>query len=366
MTVIIPAYKPDEKLIGLLKTLQETSAARLLVVNDGSGEAYEDIFSQVKKMGCTLLVHPQNKGKGAALKTAFRYLLEEGKGETLCTADADGQHLPADILRCLEEAEAHPEALILGVRDFGGTTPLRSRFGNAASRITFRLLMGADVRDTQTGLRAFSSSLLPEMLWVKEDRYEYEMRVLCNAAKKKIPIRQVTIETVYLENNASSHFNPIRDALRVYGLLLRCALGGLVQFLSFALSSGIAFVMDIVIYDLLFYLLLSGVVEEERKLEFISLLIARILSSITNYLINRKVVFANLSKPALTLSLYTLLAVGTFFAHEWLNALFLLRLSLPPTVALLLAQAVFFPISFLAQKYFVFPQKKNKKTKEKE
>ena len=87
---------------------------------------------------------------------------------------------------------------------------------------------------------------------------------------------------------------------------------------------------------------------------------ARILSSVVNYLINRSVVFKNLEKPALTLTLYTLLAVGTFFAHEYLNALFLITLSFPPTLALLVAQILFFPISFLVQKYWIFPDKKEK------
>ncbi|MBQ3074614.1 MAG: glycosyltransferase, partial [Clostridia bacterium] len=100
MTIIIPAYKPDEKLIALLHDLKKSTDARLLIINDGSGEAFEPIFDQVRSLGVTLLVHPQNKGKGAALKTAFQYLLDEGRtDEVICTADADGQHLPKDILR---------------------------------------------------------------------------------------------------------------------------------------------------------------------------------------------------------------------------------------------------------------------------
>lgn len=362
MTIVIPAYKPDEKLIALLHDLKKSTDARLLVVNDGSGEAFEPIFDQVRSLNATLLVHPQNKGKGAAMKTAFQYLLKEGHtNEVICTADADGQHLPKDILRCLEEAKAHPQALILGSRAFRGEVPFRSRFGNAVSRFTFHLLMGKRIYDTQTGLRAFSAALLPEMLSVPGDRYEYEMQVLCNAAKKKLEVREVEIDTVYLEENKSSHFNPLRDAMRVYGLLLRNAFGRFFQFLSFLFSSGCAFVVDLVVYLLLFHLILAPFLPTEKSLEFVSLLIARILSSLANYAINRKVVFSNLEKPVKTLTLYGILAVVTFFVHEQLNALFLIVLSFPAFLALLLAQVIFFPISFLLQKYVVF-RKENRQS----
>lgn len=360
MTIVIPAYKPDRALPELIRRLQTNFDGQILVVNDGSGEAYAPIFEEVSGLGCRLLTHAVNQGKGAALKTAFRTLLEEQRDEIICTADADGQHLPEDIFRCLEEAKQHPDSLVLGARAFRGDVPARSQFGNTVSRLTFRLLMGVSVQDTQTGLRAFSSSLLEAMLAVKANRYEYEMQVLCDIARKKIPIRQVEIETVYLDENRSSHFNPLRDALRVYGTLLRCALGPLFQFFSFLVSSGLAFAVDLVAYALFFHLLFAPFFAEERSLEFVSLLVARILSSVVNYWINRSVVFQNLKKPVLTLTLYTLLAVVTFFAHEYLNALFLIVLSFPPTLALLVAQVLFFPISFLVQKYWIFPNKKDK------
>ena len=245
MTIVIPAYKPDEKLLALIRSLKEKTKASLLVVNDGSGADFEPIFEAVEALDCTLLVHPQNKGKGAALKTAFAYLKEHcAPEEIIVTADADGQHLPEDILRCMKEAEEHPEALVLGSRGFDGSVPLRSRFGNSASRITFHLLMGKRVQDTQTGLRAFSAKFLDEMLAVPGARYEYEMQMLCRFAKKKLPIREVIIQTVYIEENKSSHFNPIRDALRVYGILFRAAFGSFFQVITFLISSLLAVVID--------------------------------------------------------------------------------------------------------------------------
>ncbi len=362
MTIIIPAYKPDQKLIQLLCDLKKITAARILVVNDGSGEAYDAVFQEAKNLCHVFLKHDVNRGKGAALKTAFSYLLKEGsENGPVCTADADGQHLPKDIVRCLQCAEENPSTLVLGSRTFRGNVPARSRFGNAVSRFTFHVLMGKRVYDTQTGLRAFTPDLLPQMLEISEDRYEYEMRMLCNAIRKKTPIKEVEIETVYIEENKSSHFNPLKDAMRVYGLLLRCALGPFFQMISFLFSSVLAFVVDIGAYTLLFHLLFPLFFSGERQIEFSALLTARLLSSFVNYLTNRSLVFQNKDNLVKTSVLYILLCIVTFFAHEALNFFFLSSLKFPSAIALLTAQIVFFPISFLFQKYVVFPKGKAKK-----
>lgn len=363
MTIIIPAYKPDEKLIRLLGDLKQITDARILVVNDGSGEAYNAVFQEAEKLCHILLCHEVNRGKGAALKTAFSYLLEEGaeKG-AVCTADADGQHLPEDIVRCLKCAEENPGSLVLGARGFRGNVPARSRFGNSVSRFTFHLLMGKRVYDTQTGLRAFTPELLPQMLEISENRYEYEMRMLCNAVRKKVPVKEVEIQTVYIEENKSSHFNPLKDAMRVYGLLLRCALGPLFQVISFLFSSLIAFVVD----SAAFYLLLRFVMplifpENTDLIDFTSLLAARVISSLVNFSVNGTVVFRNMQKPLRSLILYFALVVVIFFANDflidWLRYDFL---KLHPVLAHLLSQAICFPVSFLAQKFVVFPKGKTK------
>lgn len=362
--MVIPAYKPDEKLPGVIRDLKSAGVERILVVNDGSGPAFESVFREVEALGCTLLVHEVNRGKGAALKTAFRRLSEEGCRDVICTADADGQHLPKDIIACLKEAEEHPGALVLGGRGFTGDVPLRSRLGNAFSRHTFRLFTGVKVYDTQTGLRAFSPDLLPLMEGVAGDRYEYEMQMLCDAAKQKIPVREVRIETVYLEDNASSHFNALRDAGRVYGILLKNGSGTAYQIFSFILSSGLAWVVDALIYLLLFNLAfknasfpLFGTTLAGATL---SLLSARVISSLVNFLVNRGVVFK--SGAWWSPIGYALLVVAVFFGNDALNRLFL---SLGPAeevaftaLSYIGAQLICFPVSFLVQKFIIFRKKK--------
>lgn len=361
MMIIIPAYKPDEKLLALLSRIKEIGGAEILLINDGSGKEYDAVFEKAAPLCDIYLVHPENRGKGAALKTAFSYLLKHGKeGEAFCTADADGQHLPEDIFACLAEAKKNPGALVLGSRSFSGNVPARSRFGNTVSRHTFHFLMGKRVFDTQTGLRAFTADLLPLLLKIEGDRYEYEMRMLCTAVKKKIPIREIEIQTVYIEENRSSHFNPVKDALRIYGLLFRFALGNLFELISFVFSSCLAFFVDAAAYYLLFTFLFPLLFREARTVTFVSLLVARILSSLVNFWINGKVVFRGLKNPLKCFLFYALLVVGIFFANEWILSLLLLRFRFHPLLAHILAQIICFPVSFLVQKFLIFRTPKEK------
>ena len=359
MTIIIPAYKPDEKLIRLLGDLRAQTDARILVVNDGSGKESDALFEKAASLCDTLLVHKENRGKGAALKTAYSYLLEEG-AETgaVCAADADGQHLPEDILRCLACAEENPGALVLGARKFSGEVPARSRFGNTVTRHTFHLLMGKKIYDTQTGLRAFTPDLIPMALAIEEDRYEYEMQMLCDAVRKKIPILEVEIRTVYLEENRSSHFHPLRDALKVYGLLLRCALGSFFEGISFLLSSCFAFFVDAASYYLLFRFVFPLFSDNTRMIAFFALLSARILSSFVNYLVNKNMIFRKRGNSFKSYLLYLLLVVVIFLINDKLNAFLLLKVGLHVILCHVLAQLICFPLSFLAQKFIVFSKKK--------
>lgn len=160
MNVLIPSYEPDERLIGLIKQLQASGSFSIVVVDDGSGAAYRDLFREARELGCTLITHSANKGKGCALKTGFRYFLEKETAEGIVCADSDGQHLPKDIIRIARSLSEHPQHIVLGGRRFTGSIPLRSRFGNAVTRIIFAAATGNRIYDTQTGLRGYS----PEML----------------------------------------------------------------------------------------------------------------------------------------------------------------------------------------------------------
>lgn len=217
---VIPAYEPNGQ---LLKLAEEAYAQgfRLLVVDDGSGEAYKEIFSQLEGYA-DLISYEENGGKGYALKRAFSWLSENMPGDyTVITLDSDGQHTVKDALSLCDRAEAEPDALYLGSRILPKDAPLRSRFGNDLNRFLFRTVSSRPVYDVQTGMRAFSSSLIPIMKDIPGDRYEYEMNVLLELVRRDVPILEMEIETIYIDNNASSHFKPVRDSFRIYGQILK-------------------------------------------------------------------------------------------------------------------------------------------------
>jgi glycosyltransferase involved in cell wall biosynthesis len=227
--LIIPALDPSGVLVDLAARLKAIGFHHIVVIDDGSAPDCAAPFEAVAALGAHLIVHARNLGKGCALKSGFRYCLEK-KFRVAVTVDADGQHLPEDVLAVAHAAlssalssatpQAQPAA-VLGTRRFAGDMPLRSRVGNGLTQWLFRKLSGVRVADTQTGLRAFPAALLPRLLQLQGDRYEYEMSVLIDLAASRYPIVTVPIASVYLDGNSSSHFRPLRDSIRVYSVLLR-------------------------------------------------------------------------------------------------------------------------------------------------
>lgn len=224
VVITIPAFEPERRLAELVRRLKD-DFHDIVVVDDGShtaGAVFEDLRTID---GVTVLVHPKNRGKGAALKTAFTEILYRFPNAIgTVTADADGQHLPQDIVRIAESLRNYPDRLTLGVRTFGKDIPLRSRLGNLWTIAEFRLLTGHLVRDTQTGLRGIPLSLLPQFTKIPGDRYDYEIRMLtCATLQTKKPI-QIPITTVYENGNEASHFKPLADTVSTQRALFAEAL----------------------------------------------------------------------------------------------------------------------------------------------
>ena len=333
---LIPAYEPDERLIALARTMTDRGFL-VLIVDDGSGAAYQPVF-EAAGQAATVLTHERNRGKGAAIKTALFWIADNLDAPyTVVTMDADGQHLPEDAARICAASEAEPEALILGSRRFEGNVPLRSRFGNGVTRWVFRLSTGAKVYDTQTGLRAFSDRLLPAMLEVKGERYEYEMNVLMSWAQEKRPLRELPIQTVYLDGNRSSHFRALRDSARIYW-----------EILKFSASSLMSFVLD---YGLFcgFSLLTGRVV--------FSNVAARLISGSVNYTVNRRLVFESRAGVGKSLLQYALLAAGILGVNTLSLWLLVAKLGINRYLAKILVEAVLFAASYLVQKRWIFRKK---------
>lgn len=336
---VIPAYEPDDHLPDLVSRLI-TEGLIPIVVNDGSGAEYDGIFRLVSDLA-TVLTHEVNKGKGRALKTAYSYILKNfPKDSVIVTMDCDGQHTTADALHLCAMAAEHPDSLILGSRRQSKSSPLRSRFGNAVTRFVFRLSSGAKVYDTQTGLRAFSAGLLSKMLTIDGERYEYEMNTLMVFARKSIPIREVPIETIYINKNKGSHFDTVKDSFRIYK-----------EIIKFSASSLTGFVTDYALYTLLSLLTLN--MPGSAGLVF-SNIVARVVSASLNFTLNRIFVFRSKGSFWKAAIQYFALAACILAGNTLVLNFLVTGLGLNRYLAKIFTEITFFTLSYLAQHFIIF------------
>ncbi len=327
ISVIVPSLNPDEKLQKTVDSLLAVGFTDIICVNDGSREDCLSFFPPESER-VTRLTHAVNRGKGAALKTAFAYI-QSSRPDSLgaVTVDGDGQHAAVDVLRCAEAMVTEEDKIILGCRDFSQPqVPKKSRYGNRITSTVFRLFCGLRISDTQTGLRAFPARYYTDMLEVYGDRFEYETNMLLEMKARKIPYAEVKIETVYIEDNRTSHFRPFADSYRIYSLIVKFTLG---QFARFALTSAASFILDGLLTWLFLTLserLLS--VDFDVKTTTTALvtggacLLARAFSSVFNFIMNRSKVFSSEAPLRTQLWKYYCLAVPIAVVSAGITALF--------------------------------------------
>ena len=236
MAVLIPAFQPEPVLIEIVRSLTAAAFTAVVVIDDGSGPDYAWIFDQVRGFaGVKVIRHAVNLGKGAALKTGMNDLLVEyPELAGIVTVDADGQHDPEDVARVARRFAENPEALVLGSREFSGHVPLRSRLGNTITQTAMRVVAGQQLGDTQTGLRAIPRALVERMLKVPASGYEFELEMLIAAKHLGFDVIELPIKTIYEAGNPTSHFEPLRDSMRIYFVLLRF---GLISMLTACLDN---------------------------------------------------------------------------------------------------------------------------------
>lgn len=283
VSVIIPSLNPDRSLINYVKKIIQNDLKPVVIINDGSSCAYDNIFNDLADIeDCVVLSHEVNRGKGAALKTACRYFIENYPNHKgIITADADGQHAISDIIKIAEIIkQGGSRKAILGQRDlYNKNVPFRSRIGNATSALLFSILYGCNIWDTQSGLRGFTSDLLKSMINIKGDRYDYEMNVLAYLRINNIDIVKIPIKTIYINDNKGSHFRTFYDTSIIFIRIL----GSFFAYISKYITS---ILTDIFIFALCFYVFFIDVELAQKVL--IATIIARIGSSIVNYIINHK------------------------------------------------------------------------------
>ena len=364
ISVVLPSLDPDEKLHAVIEGLLEYGFTDIILVNDGSKQENLHYFEEEAAAHpdiIHLLHHEVNKGKGAALKNAFRYFLENRPdGFGVVTVDGDNQHHPEDTRRCCERM-LETGNLILGCRDFTlDHVPARSRFGNQTTSGIFKIFVGMTLSDTQTGLRAIPKDDLQILRTIPGDRFEYETNMLLAMKTNGIAFEEVKIRTVYIEENKSSHFHPIRDSWRIYKLILA-------HFFRYTLSSLISALVDTGAYTVLswiFKTLLSGL-----ALTAVAGIGARVISSLLNFYLNKKLVFESNVSTAKAILRYYMLAIPQMAAQVLLTQGVYALLGIPDTATELrtllyaVVMTVLYVVSFMIQQRWVFAA--DKKAKEK-
>lgn len=348
--VVIPCYRPDEKLLQLILDLHKINLSEIILVNDGSEEFCNPTFAAATdQLGCILLSHPENLGKGMALKTGFAYILENFKDDDLAIvcADCDGQHTANDIKRIgIAAADSHG-GLIMGCRNFSeNNIPLRSRIGNKITRSTFKFFCGVKVSDTQTGLRGFDRPLIKRFMRTKGARFEYEMNMLIDAKENNVPIIQVPISTIYINGNETSKFSVFKDSLLVYRV-----------FLKFMLISLSSLVIDCLLFTFVLWLCQSNFPTLSKAMAIlISTISSRFCSSLFNYTFNKKTVFNSKNANHTFVKYYILCGVQMLLSAT-LVSLFSNFLPVFEVIVKLFVDTLLFFLSFVIQREWVF--KKN-------
>ena len=339
---LIPSYEPDEALLEVVKELLENSFT-VVVVNDGSPSSYDGVFAELPKE-VNYLSYETNMGKGYALKHGLKYIKDNFPSESIVvTMDSDGQHKVSDAIKIIATCEKEG-GLIVGSRHFGKGTPFKSRFGNWMARTTFLLSTHHKLYDTQTGLRAFDHSLIETMLGVKGNRYEYEMNVLLESISRGIYIKEVAIETIYLNNNAGTHYNPFKDTMRIFK-----------EVIKFSASSLIGFLVDYSLFTLLTLLK----VEWEHWI-LMCVILARVVSATVNFTINYHLVFKKKETLWFAFIKYAALAVFILGCNVFLMWLLHEQAGMNEYLAKIIVEVTLFVTSWLVQRLFVFRKRKKK------
>lgn len=355
--IVIPALNPGHNLIEYVDRLRSHGYTNILVVDDGSRADCRYIFDEIEaKDGCEILRHDVNMGKGRALKDAMTWFLDRyGAGVDnhdtnapvgIITVDSDGQHIVEDVDKVAAAMKSDPGSLILGARDFDtDNVPSKSKFGNKCTIVALKLFIGGNIHDTQTGLRGIPVSMIERFSKLSGERFEYETVMLIDAIHSGDKITEVPIETVYINANSETHFNPIKDSIKIYKVILG-------TFLKYMLSSLSSFVVDYGLFCGLFALLSRSSFEESRSI-WLATVIARICSSLFNYTLNKKVVFKSDRGPV-TLVMYYCLCVVQMIASAALVNLLNMAHFIPVQISKIIVDTLLFLISFRIQKSIIF------------
>ena len=210
--VIIPTYNNSKTLQSVIEGVLEY-CGDVIVVDDGSEQATKEIIQSLSSR-LTVITHPENQGKGRALRNAFKKAWEMGFTHAV-TIDSDGQHFPEDLPAMLEARKANPQAMIMGSRNMDqADVPGKSSFGNKFSNFWFWVETGLKMPDTQTGYRLYPLEAVSKRKFFT-NRFEFEIEVLVKLSWHGTPFESVPVKVLYDQEDRVSHFRPFKDFMRI-------------------------------------------------------------------------------------------------------------------------------------------------------
>ena len=208
VVVAMPAYN-EETYIGTMVLKARKYADRVIVVDDGSTDGTAEISGLA---GASIIRHPENKGKGAAIQS----ILDEVKKEipdVLILIDADSQHNPDEIPRFIK-AVLDGYDLVIGSRALvKRDIPSYRRVGQKVLLYLTRFLTRNKITDSESGFRAFSRRAIAE-LELTQKGFAVESEMIAVAEEKNLKITEVPISVKYTKD--SSTLNPVRHGLGVF------------------------------------------------------------------------------------------------------------------------------------------------------
>ncbi len=348
IVLIIPAYNPDDKFIQFLKALSDDGWREIIVVDDGSRPDTLHYFEEAEsKYGAQIVRHYVNLGQGRAFKNAFNYFLGKyGSNEGVIgvvECDCDGQHILKDVNRCAEILRKKPNSFVLGIRNFDDKSiPFRSRFGNKMTNWVFRFFCGLNIKDTQTGLKGIPKNFVKELIEAPGERFEYASSVLLITKLKGVEIIQFPISTIYIDGNATSHFNPLKDSIRIYSLIF-----------GYSLSS-----LTTVVIDFIAFYLFSRMFVANPNSVYIAAALAKLFSGTYNFYVNKRHVFKSKGNWKRELLKYICLCALHVLISGTLISLLIRTTEMSSIIVKAIVDTILFFVIYYIQNIWVFNNEK--------
>ena len=347
--ILIPAYNPPKEILSeYLEKLHKEGFTKIVIVNDGSRDEYIDYFDSLKNKGFDIFTHQKNLGKGRALKNAFNYILNTyTKFRYIVTVDSDGQHSVEDVINIINVIKDQAKSIMyLGARNFSEKdVPFKSSFGNKSTSFFYKVLFHDKIQDTQTGLRFIPKDFIIDFIDLDGERFEYEINMLINCSRTGKEVVELPISTLYFDNNSESHFNPIKDSFKIYKVMFK-------SFFNFILSSLFSFVIDIISFTLLLNIFEGSINSFDRIL--IATALARIISGIFNYKLNKNFVFKDDNKDKTKVFKYMILWLIQLFLSAYLVEMIIARYNLSASLIKIIVDMFIFIVSFNIQNKHIF------------